>query len=239
VVPELGERPHTGGEDSPEASPPGQGRRGPLRFVAPVLGLVTAVGLIALLVYGVTARAPDTHIDDSLAGGRGVPAPSYRLAVLRRGSLGPRLGRRLAPALADRRISPSELRGTPYVLNVWASWCLPCRDEAPELTRAWRQQRRRGVLFVGLNMQDSPEDARAFMNHFGIDYLNIRDPTNDIPHRYGATGVPETYFVSAGAEIVGHVIGVVSPAQLRAGIAAAVAGRPQAARQGGDQRPAR
>jgi cytochrome c biogenesis protein CcmG, thiol:disulfide interchange protein DsbE len=240
VNPELGERAPATTADSETPTPPGGGRRrGPLRFVAPVLGLATAIGLIALLVYGVTARAPDTHIDDSLAGGRAVPAPSYRLAVLRRGTLGPRLGRRIGPALADGRVSPSELRGTPYVLNVWASWCVPCRDEAPELTRAWHQQRRRGVLFVGLNMQDSPEDARAFMNHFGIDYLNIRDPTNDIPHRYGATGVPETYFVSAGAEIVGHVIGVVSPAQLRAGIAAAVAGRPQAARQGGDQRPAR
>jgi hypothetical protein len=95
------------------------------------------------------------------------------------------------------------------------------------------------VLFVGLNMQDTVEDARAFMNHYGIDYLNIRDPTNEVPHRYGATGVPETYFISARAEIVGHVIGVVTPAQLRAGIAAAVAGRPQSARDGGVQLPAR
>jgi cytochrome c biogenesis protein CcmG, thiol:disulfide interchange protein DsbE len=240
VDPELSEgSPLRTGE--PEAQAPSRDarRRGPLRFVAPALGLATAVALIALLVYGVIARAPDTDIDDSLAGGRAVPAPSYRLAVLRRGSLGRRLQAKVAPALGDGRVSPSELRGTPYVLNVWASWCVPCRDEAPELTRAWRRERPRGVLFVGLDMQDSAEDARAFMDHYGVDYLNIRDPTNETPHRYGATGVPETYFISGRGEIVGHVIGVVSPAQLRAGIAAAVAGRPEAARQGGEQRPTR
>jgi cytochrome c biogenesis protein CcmG/thiol:disulfide interchange protein DsbE len=219
--------------------PPHHRRRGPLRFLAPAFGIAVAVGLIALLVYGVAARSPDTHIDDSLANSQAVPAPSYRLAVLRHGSLGRRLERQVSPALADGFVSPAELRGTPYVLNVWASWCVPCRDEAPELTRAWRRERPRGVLFVGLDMQDSAEDARAFMDHYGVDYLNIRDPTNETPHRYGATGVPETYFISARGEIVGHVIGVVSPAQLQAGIAAAVAGRPQAARQGGEQRPTR
>jgi len=211
----------------------------PLRLAVYLLGLVAVAAFIGLLAYGVTAQAPDTTVDDSLARGRPVPAPSYRLKVLRAGSLGPRLERKLAPALADGWVSPSELRGTPYVLNVWASWCVPCREEAPELVREWRRQRPRGVLFVGLNMQDATEDARAFMDGFGIDYLNIRDPTNKIPRRYGATGVPETYFVTARGDIVNHVIGVVTPAQLRAGIAAAVSGRPGAARQGGDRRPTR
>ena len=223
---------------------PDDGRRAqrrirPLRIAVYLLGLLTAGAFIGLLVYGVMAKSPDTTIDDSLARGRPVPAPSYRLKVLRPGALGPKLERKIAPALADGWVSPSELRGTPYVLNVWASWCGPCRDEAPELVREWRRQRPRGVLFVGLNMQDVTEDARAFMDGFGIDYLNIRDPTNDVPRRYGATGVPETYFVSARGDIVNHVIGVITPAQLRGGIAAAVSGRPGAAREGGDRRPAR
>jgi cytochrome c biogenesis protein CcmG, thiol:disulfide interchange protein DsbE len=210
-----------------------------LRFLAPALGLLAAAGLVGLLIYGVIARSPDTRIDDSLARNQPIPAPSYRLAVLRRGTLGPRLERRVGPALADGRVSPSELRGTPYVLNIWASWCVPCRDEAPELVREWRRMRPRGVLFVGLDMQDTAEDARRFMDHYGIDYLTIKDPTNDTSHRYGATGVPETFFISARGDIVNHVIGVVTPAQLRGGIDAAVSGRPEAARQGGEQRPAR
>jgi cytochrome c biogenesis protein CcmG/thiol:disulfide interchange protein DsbE len=214
-------------------------RRRPLRFLAPTVGIAAAVGLIALLAYGVIARSPDTTIDDSLARDQPIPAPSYRLAILRRGSLGARLEPALSPALADGRVSASELRGTPYVLNIWASWCVPCREEAPVLVRGWRRARSRGVLFLGLDMQDAPEDARAFMDHFGVDYLNLRDPTDKTFRRYGATGIPETWFISARGEIVNHVIGVITPAQLRGGIAAAVTGLPQAARQGGDQRPAR
>lgn len=210
-----------------------------LGFVARAVGLGAAAGLIALLAYGVMARNPDTTIDDSLARNQPVPAPSFRLAVLRRGSLGTRLERRVAPALADGWVSPSELRGTPFVLNIWASWCVPCRDEAPELVRGWRRARPHGVLFVGLDMQDTPEDARDFMNHFGIDYLNIRDRSNATSRRYGATGIPETYFVSARGAIVNHVVGVITPTQLRAGVKAAVAGRPEAARRGGEQRPTR
>ncbi len=217
----------------------GSRRVRPLRLVVRGLGLAAAIGLIALLVYGVLAKSPDTSIDDSLAQNQPIRAPSYRLKVLRHGRLGVRLERRLAPALADGSVSPTELRGVPYMLNIWASWCVPCREEAPELVRAWRRARPRGVLFVGLNMQDATQDAGDFMNHFGIDYLNIRDPTNETAHRYGATGVPETFFISTRGDIVNHVIGVVSPAQLRAGIAAAVGGRPEAARQGGERRPSR
>lgn len=213
--------------------------RGVRRHVMPTLAAAVALALVALLAYGVSMQSPDRSIDESLARDRPVPAPAYRLAVLRHGSLGPRLTRQLAPALRDGRVSPTELRGTPYLLNIWASWCVPCRDEAPVLVRGWRRARPQGMLFVGLDMQDTPEDARAFMDHFGIDYLNIRDPTNDTSHRYHATGVPETYFVSARGDIVSHVIGVITPAQLQAGIAAARSGRPQAARRGGRQLPPR
>jgi cytochrome c biogenesis protein CcmG/thiol:disulfide interchange protein DsbE len=208
----------------------------PLRFLAPIVGIAAAVGLIALLAYGVIARSPDTTIDDSLARNRPIPAPSYRLAILRHGVLGQPLAGKLAPALADGQVSASDLRGTPYVLNLWASWCVPCREEAPVLVREWRRARPRGVLFVGIDMQDAPEDARGFMDHFEVDYLNLRDRTNQTFRRYGAAGLPETWFISARGDIVNHVI---TPAQLRGGVAAAVTGRPEAARQGGEQRPAR
>ncbi len=211
----------------------------PLRFLAPAVGVAAAVGLVALLAYGVIARSPDTTIDDSLARNQPIAAPSYRLAVLRHGSLGARLERKLSPALADGHVSESELRGTPYVLNIWASWCVPCREEAPVLVREWRRARPRGLLFVGIDMQDADEDAGAFMDHFGVDYLNLRDPTNKTFRRYGATGLPETWFINSRGEIVNHVIGVITPAQLRGGIAAAIAGRPQAASRGGEQRPPR
>jgi cytochrome c biogenesis protein CcmG/thiol:disulfide interchange protein DsbE len=203
-----------------------------------MLSAVVALGLTALLAYGLIARAPDTRIDDNLARNSALPAPSYRLPVLRHGDLGGRLQSRLAPALADGFVAPAELVGTPYALNFWASWCVPCQEEASTLERAWRQQARpRGVLFLGLDMQDVTNDARNFMRHYAIDYPNIRDPTNGVAHSYGATGVPETFFIGANGKIVGHVIGASSTAQLTAGIEAALAGRVQHVLHGGEQRP--
>jgi cytochrome c biogenesis protein CcmG/thiol:disulfide interchange protein DsbE len=124
------------------------------------------------------------------------------------------------------------------VLNIWASWCVPCQQEAPTLERSWREQARpHGVLFLGLDMQDVTTDAQSFMRHYAVDYPNIRDPTNDVARAYGATGVPETFFINARGRIVGHVIGVSSTQQLSAGIAAALSGQVHGARRGGEQRP--
>ena len=211
---------------------------GVLGRAARALGIVSAVAFVGLLAYGVTAQAPDTTIDDALAAGRAVPAPGFELDVLVDGRPGP-----LAPAwqqaAADGRVDLAELRGTPVVLNFWASWCDPCREEAPLLQRGWRSARRQGVLFVGINMQDVREDARQFLREFGQDFPNVRDPTRDTARRWGATGIPETFFISRQGKVVGHVIGVVSARQLSEGMRAARDGRPRGADRGGDQRPTR
>ena len=125
------------------------------------------------------------------------------------------------------------------VLNYWASCCVPCRAEAPLLERSWREHRDRGVLFLGINMQDITGDARAFMREFDVSYVNARDPTDRTARRWGGNGNPETFFVSGGGQVVGHVIGVVSPEQMRQGLAAARTGRPLGLRQGGAQRTTR
>jgi thiol-disulfide isomerase/thioredoxin len=216
------------------------GRR-PLRSraVAATVTLLAVCSVLALLFYGLSTQSPNTTIDDALASAHAVQAPAYHLAVLREGALGPALTEQLRRIVADGRVSARELRGRPYVLNFWASWCVPCREEAPRLERAWRNARRSAMLVVGLDMQDITGDARRFMDIFGIDYLNIRDPSNDIARTYGVTGVPETFFISARGQVVGHVIGVITDAQLKAGIAAARAGRPQAALEGGARKPTR
>ena len=198
-----------------------------------------AVAFIAMLVYGLIAQAPDTRIDERLARAQAAPAPGFTLPVLLRGELGRALGARMRGPLADGQVDLRELRGTPIVLNFWASWCIPCAEEAPRLERAWRSSRRRGVLFVGLNMQDASADARTFMTRFGVSYLNIKDQDNDVARDYGATGLPETFFITARGQIVGHVIGVVSSEQLEAGIAAARSGRTSGSDSGGDRRPVR
>jgi cytochrome c biogenesis protein CcmG/thiol:disulfide interchange protein DsbE len=122
------------------------------------------------------------------------------------------------------------------VLNFWASWCVPCREESPELQREWTAQRARGVVFLGLDMQDITDDARAFVREFRLTYPMVREGSNDTARRYGTTGIPETFFISRRGQVVGHVIGAASARQLRVGVAAARAGRPLGPQQGGDQR---
>jgi len=95
------------------------------------------------------------------------------------------------------------------------------------------------VLFVGLDMQDTTSDARDFLRRHRLDYLNVRDPSNDVSRRYGVTGVPETFFVSRSGHVVAHVTGTITPGQLRDGVKAAVLGRPQAAHRGGARKPTR
>lgn len=223
----------------PDAKP-APSRAGPVRWMLRALAASVPAGLLALLIYGVMAQSPNTSIDDALSRGQTTIAPSFRLDVLQAGSLGTPLQPKLAGVFGRPAVALSELHGTPVVLNFWASWCVPCQEEALTLERAWREQARpRGVLFVGLDMQDVTTDAHSFMRHYAIDYPNIRDPSNDVARTYGVTGVPETFFISAQGRIVGHVIGASSTAQLTGGINAALAGHVQRARQGGEQRPLR
>jgi cytochrome c biogenesis protein CcmG/thiol:disulfide interchange protein DsbE len=211
-------------------------RHGLLRHAGRALAVLLAGGFVALLAYGLAAKSADTSIDDALKGGDAIAAPGFDLPVLSRGDLPPVLRSRLAAALRDDRLSLTELRGTPVALNFWASWCVPCRDEAPDLERAWeRDAKHRGVLFLGLNMQDLSEDARAFARREGMTYATVRDRGNGVSRDYGVTGVPETFFISRQGKVVGHVIGVADAAALRDGIASALAGRVTTARRGGAQ----
>jgi cytochrome c biogenesis protein CcmG, thiol:disulfide interchange protein DsbE len=220
------------------AAEPSPARAGPVRWVLRGLAASVPVVLLALLIYGVMAQSPNTSIDDALSRGQTTIAPSFRLAVLQVGSLGAPLQSKLAGVFRQPSVTLSDLRGTPVVLNFWASWCVPCQEEASTSEHAWRQQaREHGVVFLGLDMQDVTTDAHTFMRHYAIDYPNIRDPTNDVARTYGVTGVPETFFINAKGQIVGHVIGASSTAQLTAGINAALAGQVQHPRRGGEQRP--
>jgi len=204
------------------------------------LAAVVAALFIGVLAFGVSAQSPNTTIDDSLAQGRAAPAPAFDLAIFQHGSPGPVLRQRLAHVFARGRLTIRDLRGTPVLLNTWASWCDPCRQEAALLARAWRTLGRpRRTLFVGLDQQDLTGDALSFLRSYRVEYPNVRDPEDDVPRSYGATGVPETFFISASGEVVDHVIGVISPVQLREGLAAAQTGRPSGVRSGGGRRPSR
>jgi cytochrome c biogenesis protein CcmG/thiol:disulfide interchange protein DsbE len=177
--------------------------------------------ILGLLAYGLTTTGTSTRIDEELAQDRPVDAPDFDLAVLEPGFLPSTLRGPVGRALADGQLQLAELRGTPIVLNFWASWCDPCREEAPRLQEGWGRDSSRGILYLGLNMQDLTDDARAFLDEFAIDYPTIRDPGNEIARRYGATGIPETYFIDRRGRVVGHVIGVLEEETLASGAASA------------------
>jgi len=196
--------------------------------VRQVLAIAAVSLFVVLLAYGLLSKAPN----DSNRWSRVCCAVLGSVSC----SANPT---RLAPALADQQITLAELKGSPVVLNFWASWCIPCREEAPILEQGWEKARPRGVLFVGLNMQDLTTDAQAFLRDFHNTYLNIRDQGGDTARSWGVTGVPETFFITPRSKVVGHVIGVVTPADLSEGIAASQSGHTVGTLSGGAKRPTR
>ncbi|MDQ3677714.1 MAG: TlpA family protein disulfide reductase [Actinomycetota bacterium] len=227
------------GQPADSSPPRAPDKRGPLRHAGLVAALAIGALFIALLAYGLIAQAPDSTIDDALSREQPVPAPGFKLDVLARGIVPAALQQTVGDAMTDANVDLRELRGTPVVLNFWASWCIPCREEAPLLQRAWRSHGKRGALFVGLNMQDVRSDAHGFLKAFKQTYPNVRDPDNSTARAWGVSGIPETFFIGRDGRIVGHVIGVVSPEQLEQGIAGALRGTTLSAQVGGAQRPTR
>lgn len=142
-----------------------------------VTAVAVAVVLVtAMLGFGLT-RDP-TMITSPLVGRR---APDFALQVLD----------------GDRTVSMSELRGQVVVVNFWASWCGPCREEHPRLKAAWERYRDRGMVLVGIVYEDSPSSAQAFMQELGGDWPILIDPGGKTALKYGVYGIPETFFIDA------------------------------------------
>jgi cytochrome c biogenesis protein CcmG/thiol:disulfide interchange protein DsbE len=113
----------------------------------------------------------------------------------------------------DELVSLARFRGEPVILNFWASWCEPCREEAPLLVRAARRYGRR-VAFIGVNILDGREEALDYIDEYGIGYLNVADRRATLAKRYGVTGAPETAFIDRQGNLVGKYIGAFRQNQL-------------------------
>lgn len=150
---------------------------------------------------------------------RDVGAGQSAAADTMRSFVQPRADRRAAapdfelPLFDGGRVRLADLRGNSVVLNFWASWCPPCRAEAPTFARVSERFRDRGASFVGVNIQDTEQDARAFLAKFKIGYPNGPDP-GAIATDYGIAAIPTTIFIDAEGRIARRWIGGLTEPQL-------------------------
>jgi cytochrome c biogenesis protein CcmG/thiol:disulfide interchange protein DsbE len=114
----------------------------------------------------------------------------------------------------NRQIMLKDLRGKVVVLNFWASWCPPCRLEAPYLEQTWRKYKDKGVVFIGVDYVDTEQNALAYIKEFDITYFNGPDLGTRISQAYGIKGVPETYYIGKNGALHGVKIGPLESPEL-------------------------
>ena len=108
----------------------------------------------------------------------------------------------------------ADLRGRPVLVDFWASWCVPCREEAATLEQVWQSFRTTDLLFIGVSVQDREVAAQAFLEEFAITYPNGRDTDGKISIDYGLMGVPEKFLINRQGQIVRKLVGPVPAAVL-------------------------
>ena len=188
----------------------------PLLRLSQVAAVALVVSLFSLLVWK-TIFADSATLTNAVRAGERPAAPAFELPVIwNENQTWPR---KLRSRSADGRVALSELRGYAVVLNFWASWCRPCRAEAPILAAAAQAERGR-VVFLGVDVKDFTTDARRFAKDNGFNYVSVRD-TDNVYDDYGLTGLPETFFVDARGRVTSHVIGETDKEQLAEGIRSA------------------
>jgi len=164
---------------------------GRLRLVAQAAAVGVVVALLGLLVWKIAQG--ESEVTATLAEGGTPAAPEFSLERLD----------------GSGKLSLASLRGQTVVLNFWASWCGPCKDETPLLQRAWKRWEGKDVVFVGVDVKDFRGDARSFTRRYGVTYPNVYDGKGSLVGRYGVTGFPETYFIDAAGKVRYRIAGPV------------------------------
>lgn len=154
-----------------------------------VAGGLIGIVVLALLAYGLTTTRTSLQA--------GSPAPEVDLT-----------------AFDGRSISLASQRGQVVVINFFASWCPPCREEAADIQQAWSDYQQQGVQFYGIAYKDAASSAQAFLAEFGVTYPSAIDPGSRIARAYGVTGVPETFVIDRQGRLARHFPGAITRAQL-------------------------
>lgn len=178
--------------------------------------------LVGLLLWG-CAAAPPASLPTPIPAGE-QPTP-HLLAVtpppagtamtgIREGQLAPDFS---LPTLDGGTLALSSLRGRPVLLNFWASWCAPCRQEMPALVRAYRQFHPQGLEIVAFNVtyQDSPADVRAFVDEFSMPFPVVLDQAGHVTEdSYQLRGLPMSIFINPAGKVTRIQLGAMNDAQV-------------------------
>jgi cytochrome c biogenesis protein CcmG, thiol:disulfide interchange protein DsbE len=180
------------GADSPEEETTSAKR--PIgRYIA-IGVVVTFVGILALALFRTNQASPASG-----------PAPDFELTLFEG----------YAGNAGKNPVKLSDLKGKPVVLNFWASWCVPCAQEAADLQAVYEKYKDQ-VVFLGVDWTDIEGDARNYLQRFGITYANGPDLGTRIGPRYRITGVPETYVVDQAGNVQYYKVSPITVAELSA-----------------------
>ena len=151
-----------------------------------VVSLVN-VGLLALILTQLLTPATNS-VSDPLVGH---PAPDFSLVMLHSVS-------------TKSALSLSNFKGKPVVLNFWATWCQPCKEELPLLENAWKQMQaqKKDIVFLGIDFQESSSDATSFLLLHSISYPAGLDTNGSIASKYGVTSLPQTIFIDRNGTVI-------------------------------------
>ncbi len=200
----------TDGDPTDFRSATGLGGQDERRPGAVVIGvaIVVMVLFVGLLAYSLLTRET---ISTGPPGQGNIAAPSVTLSQLN----------------GDGEVSLSDFSGTPIVVNFWASWCAPCRVEMPHLVAAHDRYADQGVTFIGVAIQDTAEDALAFIDEFNVPvdagYVMVSDPDGVATIDYGVGGLPVTFFIRRDGTVHTRWAGVVNAEVLDERIAEIIA----------------
>ena len=154
-----------------------------------IVGMVILinVGLLAFLLTQLLTPAT-TPASDPIVGH---PAPGFSLAALR-------------PPGGKSTLSLSDFKGAAIVLNFWASWCAPCKEELPLLESTWKQMQAQGkdIIFVGIDYQESSSAATGFLQQNSVTYPAALDASGSVASHYGITSLPDTFFINRNGIVV-------------------------------------
>jgi cytochrome c biogenesis protein CcmG/thiol:disulfide interchange protein DsbE len=151
----------------------------------PVAVICVLAALVALLAYGLVQNDPDRGVDEALQRGERADAPELELPKLEGGG----------------NASLDDYRGQVVVLNFWASWCKPCKDESPLLERWHRRMAGRGGLVLGVDMLDITSRAEEFIDEYGLTYPMLKDKDGNGIETFGVVQYPETFVIDRQGRI--------------------------------------